>query len=100
MEMHDNSLRAYDELQPELTGRRGEIYAVYESAGHAMTDREVMEALGHRDMNAVRPRITELIQAGALAEVDSVPCSVSGKRVRLTALPENSPNPTGQLLLF
>ena len=98
--MHDHSLRAYGDIREELTGRRAEIHAVYESSEAAMTDREVMEALGHRDMNAVRPRITELIQAGALTEVGATECPVSGKTVRVSCLPFRTPRKGGQLLLF
>jgi len=48
-----------------------------------MTDREVAEALLFDDMNAVRPRITELVQAGSLVEVGSKQDTETGRTVRL-----------------
>ncbi len=37
-------------------------------------------------MNACRPRVTELIEAGVLVEHDSVRCPVTGKTVRRVAV--------------
>ena len=47
------------------------------------TDRQVAEWLGFSDLNAVRPRITELVKAGRLEEAGSTICPVTGRRVRM-----------------
>lgn len=85
--IHVNSLAAYD------AGRR-ELFSVRELAildvlrsnpwGNVpRTDREIMKSLGFADMNTVRPRITELIKDGVLAEKGSVEDATTGKWVRL-----------------
>ena len=49
----------------------------------AATDREVLQALDFGDMNAVRPRLTELVQAGWLLECGEVLDSATHKQVRV-----------------
>jgi predicted ArsR family transcriptional regulator len=46
-----------------------------------MTAREVANALGYLDMNAVRPRITELCKEGYLVEAGIRIDPVTGRRV-------------------
>ena len=46
------------------------------------TDREIMEALELPDMNCVRPRITEGIREGWIAEAGETVCPVTGMTVR------------------
>jgi len=46
------------------------------------TDRDVMEALDLPDMNCVRPRITEGIREGWIAEAGETVCPVTGMTVR------------------
>lgn len=48
-----------------------------------MTDREILKALNRRDLNEVRPRITELVQAGKLREVGHKYDEYSGRPVRM-----------------
>ena len=80
--IHANSIQSYEEIKPELSGRRKEIYLALWKSSRKMTDREVKDELGLADMNAVRPRITELIKAGHLEEVGNTKCPLTGKTVR------------------
>lgn len=80
-QMHDNSLAAYRAEGPKLSRRALAVLAwVAEHGPH--TDREVMRGMGFTDPNAVRPRITELIDANKLMEVGDVTCPVTRKTVR------------------
>ena len=66
-------------------GRRAEAVLIYLSASQdPRTDREVATALGFDDLNAVRPRITELLELGLVVETGSIVCPVTGKTVRMT----------------
>jgi predicted HTH transcriptional regulator len=81
---HNNSLAAHGELtSTTMSARRAAIVAWLAAHGPA-TDRQVRDALFGiaADMNMVRPRITELLDAGALRECGSVECEVTGRRVR------------------
>lgn len=51
-----------------------------------VTDRQVMLGLGKSDMNAVRPRITELLKLQLVVECGWKHCDETGKRVRLTCV--------------
>lgn len=87
--IHPNSIKAWRQGSAELFGQRHrEILAVFRASKvFLMTDREVMAALGSQDPNRVRPRITELIKSGVLAEAPgSTRCAVTGKTVRLVGL--------------
>ena len=55
----------------------------------ARADREVMRMLDFTDMNKVRPRITELVDAGVLREVGTVKDETTGRHVRLVARSES-----------
>lgn len=81
--MRDNSLAAYRAEEPKLSTRAQAIYAWLERHGPA-TDRQIMQGMGFRDMNAVRPRVTELLEPprAKLMEVGDVRCEVTGKTVR------------------
>lgn len=79
--IHANSLTAYRSELPKLSTRAQAILEWIRDHG-PRTDRQVMEGMGFREPNQVRPRITELIEAGALMEVCSVSCPVTGKTVR------------------
>ena len=82
---HENSLAAHgdDRLQHALTGRRAEIVAWLREHGPA-TDREIVAGLYFpgADMNLVRPRVTELLDARAVEEVDRVRDTATGMMVR------------------
>lgn len=90
--IHPNSILAYWEGNDELLGKRREkVVAVLRASRDALTDREVMTKLGFIDPNAVRPRITELVEAGIVRETGSTECPVTRKRVRTVALVRNKP---------
>ena len=79
--MHDNSIRAYRGEEARLSARAQAVLEwIAEHGPH--TDREVMRGMGFSEPNAVRPRITELIEAGKLMEVGGIRCQVTGKTVR------------------
>ncbi len=78
--IHENSLSAFRSLN--AAARTAEIFAVYRDSMVPLTDREVMASLDFHDANMVRPRITELIKAGKLVEVQNVKDQTTGKTVR------------------
>lgn len=78
--IHANSLSAFRTL--DRHGRAEAILSIYRSSMRPLTDRQVMEHLGFTEMNQVRPRISELIDAGALVEVYDQPDHITGKSVR------------------
>lgn len=80
-EMHENSLTAYRAEEAKLS-RRAQAVLDWITEHGPHTDREVMRGMGFSDMNAVRPRITELIDLRKLMEVGDVRCPVTGKKVR------------------
>ena len=77
-----NSRRAHDEELWRLGNRAAAVVKCVHD--HVMcTDRQVMEWLGFTDMNSVRPRITEMIDAGILKVICDTLDPVTRKRVRL-----------------
>lgn len=84
--VHENSIASYRAERPRLSRRAQAVLDWVRAHGRA-TDRQVVEGLGFRDMNACRPRITECVQIGALREVGSIRCPVTGKRVRVVDVP-------------
>lgn len=84
---HSNSLAASEQMGSVITARRAAITAWLRDHGPA-TDRQVRDALfgPGADMNMVRPRITELLDAGALRECGSVECEITGRKVRLVTV--------------
>lgn len=80
--MHENSLAAFREEGSRLTSRALAVLGWVEQFGPA-TDREVMRGMGFSDPNAVRPRLTELVQAGKLMEVCTRKDEKTGKTVRV-----------------
>tara|TARA_R110000772_G_scaffold95261_2_gene193491 strand:+ start:331 stop:639 length:309 start_codon:yes stop_codon:yes gene_type:complete len=94
--IHSNSVAAYDENEREqmFSKRECEIIRAFERFG-ARTDRQILALLGYTDPNAVRPRITELINKGVLEQTDDKVCPVTEKRVRICNL---APKSTGGFL--
>ena len=85
--IHPNSVAAYWAGSEEMFGKRHLLLlAIFRSARSPISDREAMIAAGATDPNFVRPRISELIEAGILDEVGSRVCPVTGKTVRLVKL--------------
>lgn len=81
---HPNSNDGYRALRDSgaLEGKRQTVYAALQRLGRA-TDRQVKEWLGAGDMNAVRPRITELIEAGWAEEVGTCTDATTQRTVRV-----------------
>ena len=87
--MHENSLLAYATERAHLSTREQMIVnRMKQDIFGQWTDRQVMNALGFTDMNAVRPRLTSLIQKGILKEVGNVRDLITGKTVRTVSLTE------------
>ena len=81
--IHANSLAAYHDGElGAFTKRQREILGVLGGTGPKITDRTCMKLLGYTDMNAVRPRITELIKKGVLRESGQISCPETKKKVR------------------
>jgi hypothetical protein len=80
---HENSLGAHDAMSVELRGRRAEVMGWLRDHGPA-TDRQVRDGLygPNADMNMVRPRISELLDARVLRELDRVEDASTGMQVR------------------
>lgn len=83
--IHQHSIEAFHVERGRLSRRTLRILDWIE-LHPCVTDREVMHGLGYSDMNAVRPRITEAVDAGALVEVGEKRCQVTGKTVRVVDL--------------
>lgn len=94
-DMHEHSVAAYRAEESKLSKRASAVLAWITERG-PKTDREVMVGMGFSEPNAVRPRITELIDAGLLMEVASRICAVTGKRVRVVDIRR----PRGQMELL
>lgn len=79
-----NSLLAFDSIEDTRSTRELLIYEKMSNMARPMSDREVMHALGFTDPNAVRPRISSLIEGHWLVYGPDVECPVTHKRVRRT----------------
>ena len=84
--VHPNSIAAYHSSGPMISRRAQMVLEWVRKNGQA-TDRQIVDGLGFRDMNACRPRVTELVQIGALREVGSTRCPITSKTVRLVDVP-------------
>ena len=83
--MHDNSLNAYGAERIKLRRRASEVLGVILQLGHC-TDRQIKEKLNYSEMNAVRPRITELIKKGLVEEAGRMRDKKTGRRVRIVKI--------------
>lgn len=85
--MHENSLAAHRAEEVKLNARERAVRAwVAEHGPH--TDRQIARGMGFgNDLNAVRPRITSLLDKGEFAEVAQVRCEVSQRTVRKVGIP-------------
>ncbi|WP_270739797.1 hypothetical protein [Massilioclostridium coli] len=68
---------SYRKLNP--LARQAKILEVL--GNKEMTSREIATLLGYTDMNAVRPRITELVAMGKIATCGAVTDPVTGRTV-------------------
>jgi hypothetical protein len=84
---HENSLAGHDAMAVELRGRRAEVMGWLRDHGPA-TDRQVRDGLYgvNADMNMVRPRISELLDARVIRELDRVEDASTGMTVRRVAV--------------
>lgn len=62
--MHQNSLKAYATIVPDLNYKQSMVMQVFED-GNSYTDREIGERLGWA-INKVTPRVGELIRKGKI----------------------------------
>lgn len=83
--MHANSLRAYASEGIKLSRRASEVLGTIMQMG-STTDRMIKDRLGYRDMNSVRPRISELIKNGLVEECGNMRDNVTGKTVRIVRI--------------
>lgn len=84
--MHKNSMRAHKADKKELGGRSLDILTNVREVGPG-TDRDIAKRMGFPHRSWVQPRISDLIKAGHLSQKEDMPCSVTGKLVRVVALP-------------
>jgi ABC-type lipopolysaccharide export system ATPase subunit len=83
--VHPNSIIGYHDL--DTSEMRRLVKSAYEkNPSIPLTDRQVKETLGLNDMNKARPRISELIKAGVLAEYGKTKDYLTKKTVRLVGL--------------
>lgn len=82
--IHDNSVGAYHSL--DIGSRENTILAVYQEQGKPLTDRQVGTILGFIDLNACKPRISELLEKRLLRECGKVRDQVTKKTVRLVEI--------------
>jgi len=81
MSVRENSIDTFIALKDHLSGRSLEVYSYIEKNGQC-TEREIKDGLGYDDMNAVRPRVTEMIESGLLIEGLKVRDGVTNRPVR------------------
>lgn len=97
MTVHINSLMAYYANLRKFSRRENEILGVFvRNNNNPLTDRQIRAALDYADMNAVRPRVSELIKDDIMIECGNVICPYSKKQVRLVKIRERK---EGQLSL-
>jgi len=84
--MHENSLDAYG-AEREKLGQRAQAVLTWVRDHGPATDRDIMRGLGFTEPNSVRPRCTELVDAGLLVEISNRRCPVTGKTVRVVDVP-------------
>ena len=81
---HRNSIISFKDIRP--ASRYSHILEAYKHENRPLTDREVARMLGFTDLNAVRPRISELIDFGILMETGNTQDKETKKAVRAVKL--------------
>jgi len=81
MTIHTNSFLAHRQLSNKQR-RRLLILSIYKNSNTPLTDREVAIRAGFKDMNKVRPRITEMKEEGILSEHGKIKSPVTKRLVR------------------
>lgn len=82
--MRGPSLEAHHEKRGDLAQRQLSVLAWLKEHGPA-TARQVMEGMGFKEMNAVRPRLTELRKSGLVFEKSKTPDHITGINVFIYA---------------
>ena len=68
----------------EKVDKKGRCEMILDAWGEAMTARQIRDKiLPYADMNAVRPRITELCNDGLLVETGKMRDSITGRQVTM-----------------
>lgn len=87
MSLHANSLTAFYAEQAEGAFSQRETMILECLLKHGpQTDREIMQRLGFVEPGSVRPRLTALIDYGAVLETGDKECPVTGKTVRIVRI--------------
>ena len=96
--MHTNSLIAYYDERKKFNKREKLVYGQL-AFGGTQTDREIKDAIfsANVDMNAVRPRISDLIAKGWIIECGKVKDKVTHKLVRILKAVSPEERVSGQL---
>ena len=81
---HDNSILSSRNI-PKYTQNMA-VMNTYQNIGTPMTDREVHSMLPTFELVSVRRSITNLIDAGKLAEVGNIFCPRTGRAVRTVTI--------------
>jgi hypothetical protein len=85
--LHAHSLDARDHNQDAHKGRKALILECLQLRAKPLTDRQIRDAICQGgDMNAVRPRITELLKEGKLMECGEIEDPVTHEDVRVVWL--------------
>ena len=86
--LHVHSLEARDHNQEAHKGRKQLIVECLRLRAKPLTDRQIRDAICGEaaDMNAVRPRITELLKEGKLMECGAIEDPVTHEDVRVVWL--------------
>ena len=86
--LHENSIESYNDQKKKglCESYRAQVYELIRSNPVGLTDRAIMWLLNETDPNNVRPEITRLKQDGLIKEDGKIPCSYSGKRVRVSVI--------------
>ncbi len=88
--LHEDSQKSYKEL--DKSSERLKVHQVFTSYEKPLTDREVAAILNAKDMDEVRPRISELKDMGLIIELkEKVRCVTPGKTVRVCQVAHRAP---------
>jgi len=80
--MHENSLAAWALIRRRSKSKRAQEVLQYIKNNGRMSDRMIAVGLGFKDLNAVRPRISELIKARLVIECDPIKDKTTNITVR------------------
>jgi len=81
--IQETSLYSWIVVEPLRGERQVEVFNAMAMIGRPCTAREICYALEQRDMNYVRPRITELYKQGRIRMTGKTVCAFTGRPVLL-----------------